>query len=65
MSGNMCYRWDPDGVPWTICRCPSCQARQRTKMNRQFRENKRNSKGQDSRKVHDTKGRNTQSRSNW
>ena len=65
MSGNICYRWNPDGTTWKLCQCPSCRARQRSAMNRQFQAQKRNSKGQDSRKVHDTKGRNTQGRNSW
>lgn len=65
MSGNVCYKWNPDGTSWKYCQCASCRARQRAAINKQFKEFNRNSKKQDSRKVHDTKGRNTQGRSLW
>lgn len=65
MGGNICRKWDRNGVYWEYCMCPSCQARQRAKANRQYQEFRRDSSHQDSRKVHDTKGKNNHGRSSW
>ena len=58
-SGNTCKRCG--GKHWAEGDCPTCRARQHKKSSFLKTVDKL-SKGQDSRKVHDTKGRNTQGR---
>ena len=63
--GNKCYKASSSGLNWRDCTCNSCRSRQHAAENRAMKEARRESKGFDSRKVHDTKGRNTQGRNNW
>lgn len=63
--GNICYKWNPDGVWWYACECNSCRARRHSQENRRRLEERRDSKTQDSRKVHDAKGKNYHSRDKW
>lgn len=62
---NVCHKADPKGLSWRDCTCNSCRSRQHAAEARAFKEARRDSKSQDSRSVHDTKGRNTHGRTSW